>query len=295
MANVSARLRRLRQILFHPANRGHWLRAATRTASFRKAVARNAPVDLPYGLGTYIRCWPDSNVARSIAYFGGLYDHNEMSFLVSYLRPGDAVLDAGANIGSYSILAAALVGARGLVVAIEPIEGTASRLRENIALNGFQSRIQVHQVAVGEVAGCADMTIGLDSVNRVLTHDEGTGMRVQVRTLDDIVGSRQLAFAKLDVEGMEWNALRGAKAMLGRRSPPIWMVEINGAHFRYGHRTEAFLAWMRESGFAPAQYSARRNALRLCQDPWDDVLFVATECLPSVVARIPGLRVEQFR
>lgn len=289
---VQSLMKRALKMLAHPTNRWHWISMATRAARFRVAVRNRVPVDLPFAFGTSMRCWPDSHIARSIAYSAGLYDFNEMTFIASYLRPGDRVLDVGANIGAYSVLAGALTSPDGVIDAIEPVGRVAERLRTNLALNGLASRVRVHEVAVGATAGWVNMTTADDAVNNVIPDGLAGGTRVPVMTLDEIAsqGDGPIVFGKLDIEGMEWNALRGAVNLLARRQPPIWMVEINGSLFRYGLEVEPFLNWMRMQGFVPAKYVARERALRFDARCWDDVFFVALDSIDRIRARIPGLR-----
>src|SRR4051812_19210167 len=113
--NVVSYMRRALEIVRHPSNRGHLAGTLQRMARFRYGVVRNRPVDLTVLGGMKLRCYPDSNIARSVAYYGVAPDFATMRFMEQYLRPGDAVLDVGANIGLYSVIAAALVGASGKV------------------------------------------------------------------------------------------------------------------------------------------------------------------------------------
>ena len=89
-------------------------------------------------------------------------------FLRRYLRSGDAVVDVGANVGTLTLTAAALVGASGTVWAIEAHPQTFRFLRENVALNGFTNVIAV-QAAAAEERGTLRFSDGrLDDQNRVL-------------------------------------------------------------------------------------------------------------------------------
>jgi predicted methyltransferase len=82
---------------------------------------------------TSLLCYPRSNSASNVIYFTPYYDYDEMHFLQRYLRPGDVVIDAGANIGTYTLLAATCVGPTGQVIAFEPAPVAFARLRENVA------------------------------------------------------------------------------------------------------------------------------------------------------------------
>ena len=137
--------------------------------------------------------------------------------LEARLRPGDTFVDAGANIGFYSVMAARIVGPRGRVVAIEMMPDTARQLRRNIEANSG-ANVTVHERALTSHAG---QTIHAVSDGRKLgqarlagTTGEGA---VQVRSakLDDILGEIDgIRLIKMDIEGAECDALRGGSHVL---------------------------------------------------------------------------------
>ena len=83
----------------------------------------------------------------------GLHEFADMAFVMHFLRPGDRFVDVGANVGSYTVLAAAVCGARTL--AIEPDPDSADGLRDNIRLNKLADRVTVLQAALGDRDGVA--------------------------------------------------------------------------------------------------------------------------------------------
>lgn len=80
----------------------------------------------------------------------GEYSESEARLFSALVRPGDTVLDVGANIGAHSVALASFVGPAGRVHAFEPGAETAAFLRANVALNALEERVLVHQVAVGD-------------------------------------------------------------------------------------------------------------------------------------------------
>jgi hypothetical protein len=80
----------------------------------------------------------------------GEYSESEVRLFSALVRPGDTVLDVGANIGAHSVALASFVGPAGRVHAFEPGAETAAFLRANVALNALDERVLVHQVAVGD-------------------------------------------------------------------------------------------------------------------------------------------------
>ena len=72
-------------------------------------------------------------------WYCGLHEHDDMGFALHFLRATDCLFDIGANVGSYTVLAAGGAGAR--VVAVEPIPSTFRALRANVRLNDLDDRV----------------------------------------------------------------------------------------------------------------------------------------------------------
>jgi FkbM family methyltransferase len=138
------------------------------------------------------------------------------------LRPGDTFIDAGANIGVYSVFAARLVGSDGKVLAVEMMSDTADRLKHNLALNGI-SNVAVCHAALSNTVGqlvTAKVTpgkYGQASISKGISEDAAISISVKTTTLDEI--SKNLTgvrLVKMDLEGAEALALLGAKELLNR-------------------------------------------------------------------------------
>jgi FkbM family methyltransferase len=284
-------LRILSAVIEHPANRDHPVRACVRAIGwqlYKRSVRR--PRDIDY-YGLRLRCYPDSNSASAIMYFGPRFDYNEMIFTQRYLRQGDGYLDVGANVGAYTIFAAALIGDTGLIHAFEPSPIAALRLRENIGLNGL-SFVVVHEAAVCQHAGTVQFLTDFDVSNAVSSGTSGDGSTIGVRAvrLDDVLGKASLAMGKLDVEGSEVSALLGAEAHLRAANPPVWQVEvIDGQLRKQGTSRRELQGLFEDHGFRFARFDAGRA--RLDFTSLDDVatrnvLAISRERRGEVVERI---------
>lgn len=280
-----------REVTEHPANADHKVRALARAVGWqvRKRVLRK-PVDIPYE-GLTLRCHPDSGSAGNIFYFTSRYDWDEMAFLERYLRPGDGFLDIGANIGTYSLLAASLIGRDAHIEAFEPLPVAAERVRENFALNHLDHAV-VHEIAVDDHEGTAGF---LDfDVSSAIEHDADTRGRTPIQVVVDRIDARATgtgyAFAKLDVEGVELRALEGARALIERHDPPVWQIEILDHQLRkHGSSAEELVGWMADAGFTPAWYEEATGTLTSSPDTWrhhPNCLFVADDRLAEVEARL---------
>src|SRR5262249_44707905 len=144
----------------------------------------------------------------------GLHEFADMAFILHALRPADLFLDVGANIGSYTVLAAGAVGCD--CVSIEPIAAALRHLRDNVALNDIGEKVQIEACAAGEHSGTARMTSALDTVNHIVEGGAAAAGTVEVpcRPLDSLVGDRCPAIMKVDVEGYELQALKGGARLL---------------------------------------------------------------------------------
>ena len=150
-------------------------------------------------------------------WYCGLHEGAEMAFVLHALRPGDLFVDVGANIGSYTVLAAGAVGAD--VISVEPVPSTFDSLRRNVRLNDLDERVQCVNAGLGESEGELHFTAGQDTTNHVLAPGESTeSVPVRVMRLDDLCARRIPAIIKIDVEGYEQAVIAGGGGNLGERA-----------------------------------------------------------------------------
>jgi FkbM family methyltransferase len=169
------------------------------------------------------------------------YEAPEVRFFRRWLRPGDMVVDAGAHVGLFTLLAGRLVAPTGEVHAFEPVPINFERLAHNVTLNGL-ANVRLNPVALGDTAG--DVILGLDDERLVgeSTCDYTIGgkheaVRVPVETLDSYLGQsgdRRVRLAKIDVEGFESRVIKGLGETLLKAPPEAIMFEIN-AKMLLGH------------------------------------------------------------
>jgi len=148
----------------------------------------------------------------------------------SLITPDMVCVDVGANIGYYTVL---LARAAQIVHAIEPTLELVTRIRENAALNGM-CNVVVHHAAVGEHIGSADLYISTEDPEANSLHGSGPTVRVRLTTLDALALPR-VDLLKLDCEGSELAALRGAVKTINRDRPLILCECNTGALGDSGH------------------------------------------------------------
>jgi FkbM family methyltransferase len=173
---------------------------------------------------------------------GTAEDHTRAAFFAE-AAPGDVFYDIGAHGGLYTLTYLAHRG--GTVHSFEP---QPEELLVNLRLNG-QPTDRVHAVALGDRAGTVRMTTRERSSNHV---DAVAGEReVPIVRLDDYGREHALPnprWIKIDIEGMELPALRGAEALL-RRAQPVVICEINQLFDRFGTTLPSFFDFMAGVGY----------------------------------------------
>jgi FkbM family methyltransferase len=151
-----------------------------------------------------------------------------------YLKPGDILIDIGANFGLHTLYAAKLLRNEGRVFAFEPVASNLNLLEKHIALNGLNESITVVSKAVSNSQETSlsfylpseEMTVTA-SFNR--TGENLLKIEVENTRLDDYWESVNLPIKliKIDVEGAELEVLRGAEKVL-KKWHPILVMEVHG-------------------------------------------------------------------
>lgn len=160
----------------------------------------------------------------------GVFDLAVSELAWRLLQPGDAVLDAGANIGYFSLLFSQRVGPTGRVHAFEPHPRLCEALRRNVAAARARrgAQIEVHQVALSSARGSgllahsayfeANQGISqLCSPQQLAEDRELISHPVALETLDDLFPTGEFTLLKIDVEGHEEQLLQGAARLLRER------------------------------------------------------------------------------
>jgi FkbM family methyltransferase len=183
----------------------------------------------------------DLHIGLSLQLYGE-WAEAELELLGLFLQPGDVAVDVGANVGTHTIFFARRVGPAGLVHAFEPQRIVFQTLCANVALNSL-TNVHAHPVAVGSAPGVARVP-AIDyhrpaNFGGVSLAGVTDGEAVPVRPLDELDLPR-CKLLKMDVEGMELPVLEGARGLLARCRPLIYL-ENNDAR-RSRALIEALLA-----------------------------------------------------
>jgi FkbM family methyltransferase len=187
-----------------------------------------------------------------------------MGFLLHLLRAGDLFVDAGANIGGYTILASADKEAN--TIAIEPGQSAYTNLMTNVRINDIGNRVHALNIALGATPGTVDFTTSLDTTNHVVLDKERTDtVKVNMDTLDDILEKQSPILLKIDVEGFETEVLKGAVKTLQNEKLKAIIIELNGLSERYGIENKMNHDVLLEYGFMPYSYNPLNKELIKCE------------------------------
>jgi len=256
-----ALLNTIRFILSHPLNQGRPVATLARFVKWQLGSRLlGMPVLIPMaGNGVLIAQRGMRGATGNL--YCGLHEYPGMAFVAHALQRGDLFVDVGANIGSYSILAATAGGAR--VICLEPVPETYQSLRRNVGVNLLSDTIDTRNVVAADQSGTCRVTTGTDTTNHVATDDDSSQDTVEVEaaTLDEVVPADEACIIKIDVEGFEHAALSGAKRLLNETNLLAIIVEINGSTRRYGTEGSAVEQFIRQAGFEPVSYKPDQRRL----------------------------------
>ena len=148
---------------------------------------------------------------------------------VRSIRPGMTVIDGGAHVGLYTLLAAHVLGSSGLIVAFEPDRYNLAALELNVARAGA-GNILVVPKAISDAPGTATFyetasTIG----SSLLERPDSQRHTIETTSIDAVLAGREVTdlLVKLNVEGAEWLALEGMRDTLARVGPATVFIEVN--------------------------------------------------------------------
>jgi FkbM family methyltransferase len=147
------------------------------------------------------------------------FEKNERKLFCDAIEPGSVVLDVGANVGIYTLLAAKR-GAR--VFAIEADPRNVKMLRHHVHLNGFDDRVTILPIAVSDHEGAVTLFRSPGNSGHSNLFDGVDPVQVPCRTIDSL-GLPPIDVCKMDIEGNEVRALKGMDATV-KNSPKMKML-----------------------------------------------------------------------
>lgn len=158
----------------------------------------------------------------------GYYDKSMLGFVDKFVKKGDVCFDIGANVGPVSFALAKKVGPGGSVFAFEPGRVIYNRLVDNLRLNPDYERI-IRTYKTGFSDKTETLSWNEDKKNRgnagFILQGPNQEERVELTTVDEFVREQRIGkvdFIKIDVEGMEYEVIKGARKTLEEQKPILY-------------------------------------------------------------------------
>jgi FkbM family methyltransferase len=153
----------------------------------------------------------------------GTYEFDKQILLEKYVKLGMVVYDIGANAGFYTLLSAVLVGSTGKVFAFEPVPQNIFYIKKHLVLNKITNAVVVEKAVSDKIS---KLKFDLSS-NPSMGHlSEEGNILVETISLDEFAkeGNPLPDLIKIDIEGDEFDALKGAKEILKTKKPIIFLA-----------------------------------------------------------------------
>jgi FkbM family methyltransferase len=211
------------------------------------------------------------NWSQRLTYFlGRFYELDTQLLMMKYIRPGDRVIDIGANVGMISLLMSRLVGDNGRVESCEPNPACCAEIDWLIEANALRN-ITLHRNGLGDAPATLKLTLRtshtgtgtLASIPQSELTEAGTTIEVPVKVGDDLFlkDERPVAAIKIDVEGFECHVLDGLTGTINRWHPMV-ITEMDAGHLKYAGATVEMLAEkMTRAGYKGYGIHPRRRGL----------------------------------
>ncbi|CAN5118617.1 FkbM family methyltransferase [soil metagenome] len=244
-------MRRVKKLATEPAFRAEPARVLARAGMLAASVAlgRSPAFTLTRAGRERMRAPADFRYTSITAFLLRDWTEPELRALDRLVKPGDVVVDVGANIGLYALKAARLVGADGRVVALEPGAEAYAHLSANLAMNAFPWARAV-KLAASDNDGEAvlhHVPLGRDpqAFSLIANARAVEGETVATLTLDTLAtreGLDRIDLIKIDVEGAEPLVIAGATRVLAHQRPAV-LFECNAYINAGGSGAAAGEAW----------------------------------------------------
>jgi FkbM family methyltransferase len=242
--------------------KGALLRSANRIVPFCPGMRRRRPT---YFNGYWL--WPSVSDWQSLYY---RYEPNVAAAIKSNLGPGGTFFDIGAHVGWFTLFASKIVGPAGHVYSFEPSPEVYAHLAENVC---SLKNVRTFQCGIGsedgqlEFASRALFSTGsfVEAVTEVNKHYSPDTpirkVRVELRKIDTLLPQiKPPDVVKIDVEGFELEALRGAANLLSHR--PVLIIEIHPLQIKLSNGSEAELFnLLQSSGYSHEVIDRNPNSL----------------------------------
>lgn len=254
-----ASFKTIQLIYNHPLNRDNPIQALWRFIKWNIS-SRLMPYPIIYPLTQNSKIIVERKLTGAVInLYCGLVEFEDMFFILHFLRKGDLFVDIGANVGSFTLLASAEIGAE--TIAAEPLPSTFQYLVQNVRLNQIESLVTAHNIGIGSQEGVLKFTKSLDTINHVARAGDTDTIDVPVDILDNLLDGKTPILLKIDVEGFEAEVVRGGAKTLQNPSVRAVIIELNGLGSKYGYDESQIHTQLLDYGFISCAYEPGSRGL----------------------------------
>lgn len=202
----------------------------------------------------------DKVVCKSIRVYG-LWERRLTKKVLGLIKPGDTILEVGANYGYYTLKMAQKVGARGRIITYEANPAVYRMLAESIKLNKLENVVQAKALAASDKPFTSKLAYNINNIGGgYLLHSHADFEKICVNGMicepitavkldDDLTDLSSVDLIRIDAEGSEVNILQGAAKLLARSPNAVIIMEWSPNMIsRYGNAVQ-FEAFLRQKGF----------------------------------------------
>ena len=227
--------------------------------------------------------WGRSTFLTTYNWYKILIEAGEVESLQAYIKPGEVVIDIGANVGFFTKRFAKWVSDGGFVIAVEPETANFEELLKNLNKTGTTELVKTFQGVAAEEAGTLKLAINpIHPADHKIGQE---GIEVKAFTIDDLVkeeSTPRVCLIKIDVQGAEERVLKGALETIKRDHPALFVEMDDVAMRKMDSSAEKVINMLTDYGYviqALKKHSettrlSTTEALEMCRDgKYIDLLF----------------------
>jgi FkbM family methyltransferase len=231
---------------YFPRNSQYNLLASQKDSSYKFSLPDGSRFDYPI----------NTSIGREL--YNGGFEISEVEFLRQSIKPGNVLLDIGANGGLFTVIAAKIIGDKGHVYACEPGIRELRILRNNIAVNNLNN-VTVIDSAIGDKETQTQFAIAYDGALNSLAQTSHPSQEIEswetvnMTTVDALIAKHKIEkvdFLKIDVEGAENLVFKGAKKLLSSAHNLTILFEASELNSHsFGYSVKDLIAQVLAEGF----------------------------------------------
>ena len=212
----------------------------------------------------------------------------DLNIIKNLIKPGDSIIDVGANFGFYTFYLSKLVGENGHVFSIEPIPLTFKILSNNVKKLALDN-VSLFNCGISEQDGFAIMEIPkFDSgsenyyqakiVNNVKQASSIRKIKVELRTIDSLLYDycKKIAFIKIDAENHEFQVINGAIKLISHLKPALFVEVSENPDDKHSLAFELFNL-LKNQGYSPYYYRDNKLWMRTHGDKSINYFFLTNK------------------